>query len=78
MLITITFQVVIILLENETIQITHPTDSVIRLRNLDAISVFTTRVEKKLHTFEMVALKAILGVRKLDKIRYVEIPKRVG
>ena len=29
----------------------------------------TASVEKKLLTFEMAALRAILGVRKLDKIR---------
>ena len=35
-------------------------------------------IEKKLLTFEMAALRTILGVRKLDKIRNDEIRKIVG
>ena len=38
----------------------------------------TATLEKKLLTFEMAALRTILGVRKLDKIRKKEIRKRVG
>ena len=38
----------------------------------------TATIEKKLLTFEMAALRTILGVRKLDKIRNDEIRKIVG
>ena len=38
----------------------------------------TASVEKKLLTYEMAALRSILGVRKLDKIRNKEIRRRLG